>query len=81
MRFNYFPSPLKTADKFPYFITVKNTAYFYKAGIWQPCTVGRTQYPWDEMDAYPIAKDFRSEEEPMKRVEYEKEVLSPLELE
>lgn len=128
--------PLKTADKFPYFITVKDTEYFYMVGIWQPWTdkesgeyietfaivttaanklmeqvhnnkkrmltilnedlayewlfgdldesriteIGRTQYPWEEMEAYPIAKDFRNDAEPMKRFEYEKEVLSPLEL-
>lgn len=42
--------------------------------------IGRTQYPWKKMEVYPIAKDFRSAEEPMKKVEYEKEVLRPLEL-
>lgn len=42
--------------------------------------IGRTKYPAKEMDAYSIAKDFRNAEEPMKRVEYEKEVLIPIEL-
>ncbi len=30
--------PLKTAEKYPYFITVKDKEYFYMAGIWQPWT-------------------------------------------
>lgn len=30
--------PLKTADKYPYFITVKDREYFFMAGIWQPWT-------------------------------------------
>ncbi len=30
--------PLKVADKFPYYINVKNQDYFYMAGIWQPWT-------------------------------------------
>lgn len=30
--------PLKTPDKYPYFIKVKDREYFYMAGIWQPWT-------------------------------------------
>jgi len=30
--------PLKTADKYPYYINVKEHDYFYMAGIWQPWT-------------------------------------------
>lgn len=30
--------PLKTPDKYPYFIKVKNREYFFMAGIWQPWT-------------------------------------------
>ncbi|MBL7732301.1 MAG: SOS response-associated peptidase [Chitinophagaceae bacterium] len=30
--------PLKTADKYPYYITVKDREYFFMAGIWQPWT-------------------------------------------
>ena len=30
--------PNKTADKYPYYITVKNKSYFYMAGIWQSWT-------------------------------------------
>jgi putative SOS response-associated peptidase YedK len=30
--------PLKTANKYPYFITVKGKEYFYMAGVWQPWT-------------------------------------------
>lgn len=30
--------PLKTPDKYPYFITVKDRPYFFMAGIWQPWT-------------------------------------------
>lgn len=30
--------PLKTADKYPYHITVRNREYFYMAGIYQPWT-------------------------------------------
>jgi putative SOS response-associated peptidase YedK len=30
--------PLKTANKYPYYITLKNREYFYMAGIWQPWT-------------------------------------------
>ena len=30
--------PLKTANKYPYFVTVKNKPYFFMAGIWQPWT-------------------------------------------
>ncbi len=30
--------PLKTATKYPYYITVKNKPYFFLAGIWQPWT-------------------------------------------
>lgn len=30
--------PLKTADKYPYFISVKDREYFFMAGIWQPWT-------------------------------------------
>ena len=30
--------PLKTANKYPYSITVKDKPYFYMAGIWQPWT-------------------------------------------
>lgn len=30
--------PLKTAEKYPYHITVKDKEYFYMAGIWQPWT-------------------------------------------
>jgi len=28
--------PLKTANKYPYYITLKDKRYFYMAGIWQP---------------------------------------------
>lgn len=30
--------PLKTANKFPYYISLKNKNYFFMAGIWQPWT-------------------------------------------
>lgn len=30
--------PLKTADKYPYFISLKDKEYYYMAGIWQPWT-------------------------------------------
>jgi len=30
--------PLKTPDKYPYFITLKHKPYFYMAGIWKPWT-------------------------------------------
>lgn len=30
--------PLKTANKYPYYIKVKNREYFFMAGIWQPWT-------------------------------------------
>ncbi|HVZ55487.1 MAG TPA: SOS response-associated peptidase family protein [Chitinophagaceae bacterium] len=30
--------PLKTAEKYPYFVTLKGRAYFFLAGIWQPWT-------------------------------------------
>ena len=30
--------PLKTAIKYPYYISLKNKNYFYMAGIWQPWT-------------------------------------------
>jgi putative SOS response-associated peptidase YedK len=30
--------PLKTANKYPYYITLKDKEYFYIAGIWQPWT-------------------------------------------
>jgi putative SOS response-associated peptidase YedK len=30
--------PLKTADKYPYFINLKDQEYFFMAGIWQPWT-------------------------------------------
>ena len=30
--------PLKTATKYPYYISVKDKTYFYMAGIWQPWT-------------------------------------------
>lgn len=30
--------PLKTAIKYPYFISLKDKGYFYMAGIWQPWT-------------------------------------------
>lgn len=30
--------PLKTPDKYPYYINVKDHEYFYMAGIWQPWT-------------------------------------------
>lgn len=30
--------PLKTANKYPYYITLKGREYFYMAGIWQPWT-------------------------------------------
>jgi putative SOS response-associated peptidase YedK len=30
--------PLKTANKYPYYITMKDTEYFFMAGIWQPWT-------------------------------------------
>ena len=28
--------PLKTANKYPYYISLKDRGYFYMAGIWQP---------------------------------------------
>lgn len=31
-------APLKTATKYPYYISVKDQPYFYMAGIWQPWT-------------------------------------------
>lgn len=34
--------PLKTATKYPYFITVKDREYFYMAGIWTPWTDAST---------------------------------------
>ncbi len=34
--------PLKTANKYPYFITLKDREYFYMAGIWQPWTDAAT---------------------------------------
>jgi putative SOS response-associated peptidase YedK len=34
--------PLKTANKIPYHITVKDREYFYMAGIWQPWTDATT---------------------------------------
>jgi putative SOS response-associated peptidase YedK len=30
--------PLKTANKYPYYITIKDRNYFFMAGIWQPWT-------------------------------------------
>lgn len=30
--------PNKTAEKYPYYITLKDRSYFYMAGIWQPWT-------------------------------------------
>ncbi|MBC7948522.1 MAG: SOS response-associated peptidase [Chitinophagaceae bacterium] len=30
--------PLKTPNKFPYYITVKDREYFFMAGVWQPWT-------------------------------------------
>jgi putative SOS response-associated peptidase YedK len=30
--------PLKTANKYPYYISLKDKGYFYMAGIWQPWT-------------------------------------------
>ncbi len=30
--------PLKTANKYPYYITIKDKSYFFMAGIWQPWT-------------------------------------------
>src|SRR5262245_45789375 len=30
--------PLKTANKYPYYITLKDREYFFMAGIWQPWT-------------------------------------------
>ncbi len=34
--------PLKTALKYPYFITLKDQEYFYMAGVWQPWTDAST---------------------------------------
>lgn len=34
--------PLKTANKYPYFITLKDKEYFFMAGIWQPWTDKQT---------------------------------------
>lgn len=34
--------PLKTANKIPYHITIKDKEYFYMAGIWQPWTDAET---------------------------------------
>jgi putative SOS response-associated peptidase YedK len=30
--------PLKTAKKFPYYISIKEKGYFFMAGVWQPRT-------------------------------------------
>lgn len=118
---------LKSANKIPYFISVKDKGYFFMAGIWQGWTdlstgeyvetfaivttkanqlmeqihnskkrmptilnedlayewifgdlddnrilgIAATQFPSEEMEAYTIAKDFRSALEPAKLFEYE----------
>ncbi len=121
--------PVKTAIKYPYYISLKDKEYFYMAGIWQPWTdkatgeyietsaivttsavghvlmsqihnskermpvilnddlafewlfgklseqrileLAATQFPSEDMQAYPIAKDFRSALEPTKAFQYE----------
>jgi len=118
--------PLKTANKYPYYITVKDKEYFFMAGIWQPWTdkttgeyvetfaivttaanelmqqvhnskkrmptilnedlayewlfgnpdearikeIAMTQFPAEEMEAYPIAKDFREALKPTEKFIY-----------
>lgn len=34
--------PLKTADKYPYFVSLKDQEYFFMAGVWNPWTDRRT---------------------------------------
>lgn len=34
--------PLKTADKYPYFVSVKDQEYFFMAGVWNPWTDRKT---------------------------------------
>lgn len=119
--------PLKTANKYPYFISVKDQEYFFMAGIWQPWTdkatgeyaesfsiittaanalmeqvhntkkrmptilneelawewlfgdldekritdIARYQFPAAQMEACPIAKDFRESLQPMEAFSYE----------
>ena len=119
--------PLKTANKIPYFIHLKNRDYFFMAGIWQGWAdratgeyvetfaivttkanplmekihnskkrmpailnedlayewmfgdldenrileIANTPFPSAEMEAYTIAKDFRSASDPVKGFEYE----------
>jgi len=119
--------PLKTANKYPYFITVKDREYFYMAGVWQPWTdlttgeyvesfaivtteanqlmkqvhnskermptilnedlsyewmfgkldekriseIAKSQFPSEQLEACPIAKDFRDALEPSKPFQYE----------
>ncbi len=119
--------PLKTAVKYPYFVTLRGKPYFFMAGLWSPWTDQETgeyvesfaivttranalmeqvhnskkrmpvildedrawewlfgrldqerilelatyQCPSDEMEAWPLAKDFLSSPHPQKRQEYE----------
>lgn len=126
--------PLKTAEKFPYYIGLPQKDYFYMAGIWQPwhdtetgemvdtfaiittaanrlmqqvhnskkrmptiltedlaydwllgnpdehriSAIAKFQYPWQEMAAIPIAKDFRTALDPTAPAKYAE--LPPLEL-
>ena len=126
--------PLKTANKYPYFISVKDRPYFFMAGIWQPWTdqqtgeyvesfsiltcpanelmqqvhntkkrmpvildedqswewlfgngdentatlISASQFPAAQMQAYPIAKDFRASADPAQPFSYEE--LTPLDL-
>lgn len=119
--------PLKTANKYPYHVTVKDREYFFIAGIWQPWTdkltgehvesfaiittaanklmeqvhnskkrmptiltdelayewifgdldekriteIARFQFPAEEMQACPIAKDFRDSLAPATPFQYE----------
>ena len=42
--------------------------------------IAKTQYPWQQMQAYPIAKDFRISLDPVALYDYPKEELPDLEL-
>ncbi|MBS1598412.1 MAG: SOS response-associated peptidase family protein [Bacteroidetes bacterium] len=126
--------PLKTPDKYPYYISIPGQEYFYMAGIYNPWTdkstgetvdtfaivtteanflmkqihnsknrmptilneelayewmfsdmsekriteIATSQFPWQQMDAYTIAKDFKSAVNPKEPFEYDKEIVSPL---
>jgi putative SOS response-associated peptidase YedK len=126
--------PLKTPDKYPYHIGLKDKEYFYMAGIWTPWTdkvtgeyvesdaivttkanflmeqvhnskkrmptilnedlayewlfgdldqkrileLASTQYPANEMFAYPIAKDFIGSMNPQEPFHYDESIVTPL---